>query len=701
MSLRTRLLLTSLATLAVGLGALLVVGNVLLAARVQAETTSLLQARAEAQVAALSVAGGRLVARESPNDGRARPPVVGLRPRSRGRAPGRGVAAARPRGRGARARPHPGRARRARRHPPARRPSAPGRIPAARSSSGCRSTRWSACSRRCCSARSCSPRWCCWPAGSRSAARSTARCGRSAQMTAEAEDWGAHDLDRRFELGPPRDELTALAATLDGLLGRIAASRRHEQRFAAEVAHELRTPVAGLRARAELALRARGAGATAEREAALRAVVDDAARLDRDDRRAAGGRPARARPVVRDRRPRRARARGRGRRGRRARRPARGRGRARDRAPRARTARRERAPPRARARVAGGLGGRRLRPPRRPRRRRRPRPGARRARLRTRRARDRSDENANGAGLGLAARAAPGALVRRRRRRRPGPRRLLRAGAARRLNGGQAPFRPAGATLPSMSTHSATARPAPGLGRQMLNKVPEVTLFFWIIKIMCTTVGETAADYLNENLGFGLTNTTYVTGALLAVLLLAQFRLRRYVPAVYWAVVVVISVFGTLITDNLSDGYNVPLTTSTPDLRRDPGDRLRRLVRRRAHAVDPHDRHDAPRVLLLARDPLHVRARHRGRRPGGREARPRLRGLDRDLRRPDRRWSRSPTTCCKLNPILSFWLAYILTRPLGASIGDEMSQHSKKYGGLNLGTTGTSLHLPRLHPRRS
>ena len=58
----------------------------------------------------------------------------------------------------------------------------------------------------------------------------------------------------------------------------------------------------------------------------------------------------------------------------------------------------------------------------------------------------------------------------------------------------------------------------------MLNKVPEVTLFFWIIKIMCTTVGETAADYLNDNLGFGLTNTTYFTGALLAVLLLAQFR---------------------------------------------------------------------------------------------------------------------------------------------------------------------------------
>ena len=84
-----------------------------------------------------------------------------------------------------------------------------------------------------------------------------------------------------------------------------------------------------------------------------------------------------------------------------------------------------------------------------------------------------------------------------------------------------------------MST-TAQTRPASRLGRTMLNKVPEVTLFFWVIKIMCTTVGETAADYLNVNLGFGLTKTTYVTGILLVVLLAIQFRLRRYVPVVYW-----------------------------------------------------------------------------------------------------------------------------------------------------------------------
>src|SRR3954464_6082692 len=111
---------------------------------------------------------------------------------------------------------------------------------------------------------------------------------------------------------------------------------------------------------------------------------------------------------------------------------------------------------------------------------------------------------------------------------------------------------------------NAADEPPTSLGRKMLNKVPEVTVFFWVIKVLCTTVGETAADYVNDNLGFGLTNTTIVSGALLAVLLLVQFRLRRYVPAAYWAVVVVISVFGTLITDNMTDAHNVPLTTSTP-----------------------------------------------------------------------------------------------------------------------------------------
>jgi uncharacterized membrane-anchored protein len=95
--------------------------------------------------------------------------------------------------------------------------------------------------------------------------------------------------------------------------------------------------------------------------------------------------------------------------------------------------------------------------------------------------------------------------------------------------------------------------------RQMLNKVPEITLYFWLIKVLCTTVGETFADNLNENLGLGLTNTSYLMGALLIAVLVFQFRARRYVPGIYWLAVVLISVVGTLVSDNLVENYGVTL----------------------------------------------------------------------------------------------------------------------------------------------
>lgn len=76
-----------------------------------------------------------------------------------------------------------------------------------------------------------------------------------ATMTRQAADWSEHDLDRRFALGPPTDELTELAGTLDELLDRLAASLRHEQRLSAEISHELRTPLAAIVAEAQYALR--------------------------------------------------------------------------------------------------------------------------------------------------------------------------------------------------------------------------------------------------------------------------------------------------------------------------------------------------------------------------------------------------------------------------------------------------------------
>jgi len=81
-----------------------------------------------------------------------------------------------------------------------------------------------------------------------------ASLGPVVRMTRQAAEWSEHDLDHRFALGAPDDELTELAATLDGLLDRLAASLRHERRFSAELSHELRTPLARVLAESELAL---------------------------------------------------------------------------------------------------------------------------------------------------------------------------------------------------------------------------------------------------------------------------------------------------------------------------------------------------------------------------------------------------------------------------------------------------------------
>src|SRR4051812_20843183 len=97
----------------------------------------------------------------------------------------------------------------------------------------------------------------------------------------------------------------------------------------------------------------------------------------------------------------------------------------------------------------------------------------------------------------------------------------------------------------------------------ILSKVPEVTIYFWIIKILATTVGETAADFLNDTLNLGLTVTTIVMSVAFVVVLAYQFRARRYVPWLYWLTVVLISVVGTLITDNLTDRFGISLKLTT------------------------------------------------------------------------------------------------------------------------------------------
>lgn len=234
------------------------------------------------------------------------------------------------------------------------------------------------------------------------------------------------------------------------------------------------------------------------------------------------------------------------------------------------------------------------------------------------------------------------------------------------------------------TVNAPSARPA-----DLWSKVPEVTAFFWIIKVLATTVGETAADYLNTALHFGLTGTTLVMSVFLILALVAQFRTRRYVPAIYWLTIVFISVVGTLITDNLTDHFSVSLWVSSGLFAAALAATFFAWYRREGtlsiHSIFTPRREAFYWLTILftfalgtATGDLMAEKLSLGYLPSALLFAGMI-GVVALVQRLGR-----------LSPVLTFWLAYILTRPLGASIGDYLSQ-DKDLGGLGLGTTTTSL----------
>lgn len=232
-------------------------------------------------------------------------------------------------------------------------------------------------------------------------------------------------------------------------------------------------------------------------------------------------------------------------------------------------------------------------------------------------------------------------------------------------------------------THTASLRVP-----EMLNKVPEVTLIFWAIKIMSTTVGETGADYLAVHVGLGTTVTGAVMVCFLAIALGFQLRMRRYVPAIYWLTVVLVSVVGTQITDALTDKLEISLYVSTVGFAVALAITFtvwywseRTLL---VHTIVTTRRELFYWGAILFTFALGTAA--------GDLATEAL-GLGFNL---------GVVLFGALiaviagayslgaNPVLTFWLAYILTRPLGASLGDLLSQ-SRNYGGFGLGTPQTSV----------
>jgi len=225
---------------------------------------------------------------------------------------------------------------------------------------------------------------------------------------------------------------------------------------------------------------------------------------------------------------------------------------------------------------------------------------------------------------------------------------------------------------------------------RLLVKVPQVTIFFWVIKILCTTVGETFADYLNNTLGFGLNGTTVFTVIALVAALFFQFRSKTYSPVLYWLVVVLISIAGTLFTDNLTDNLNISLLTSSIVwailLGLTFGAWYRSEKTLSIHSIYTNRREAFYWLTILFTFAL-------GTGVGDLIAERFNLGYGVSffifagvIALTSVLWKFNV-----INHVFAFWAVYVVTRPLGASIGDQMAQHDPKYGGWGLGTTKTSL----------
>lgn len=236
-----------------------------------------------------------------------------------------------------------------------------------------------------------------------------------------------------------------------------------------------------------------------------------------------------------------------------------------------------------------------------------------------------------------------------------------------------------------MIAHSQTAtRSRP----RTLSKVPEITLWFWVIKILCTTVGESFADFINLALGVGLLPTAFIFTIISVGVLSFQVVLHRYHPGTYWLAVVLASITGTLYTDLLTDEAGVPLWVSSLVFSLTLAIVFLIWYTKEKslsiHSITTPAREVFYWLTVLVTFALGTALGDwtlelTGWGPGLSVLLPFiLIGIIATL------WKFGA------NPILAFWIAYVLTRPLGANIGDWLALTPEE-GGLGIGTLGTSL----------
>lgn len=222
----------------------------------------------------------------------------------------------------------------------------------------------------------------------------------------------------------------------------------------------------------------------------------------------------------------------------------------------------------------------------------------------------------------------------------------------------------------------------------MLNKVPQITAFFWIIKVLATTVGETLADFLGTGLGLGLINTSFVMSGLFLIALAIQLMCKRYIPAIYWTVVVLISIVGTLVSDTLVDKLGISLQTTSIAFSCALA-LVFVLWYVSEKTLSVHWIATTRRELFYWAAILFTFAL--GTSAGDLLAEKSGAGYALAVLIFASMIALTALAyyVFKINGVLAFWMAYILTRPLGASTGDLLAQ-ARKAGGLGLGTTITS-----------
>ncbi|MFJ9566656.1 hypothetical protein ACIRQQ_42315 [Streptomyces fuscichromogenes] len=224
--------------------------------------------------------------------------------------------------------------------------------------------------------------------------------------------------------------------------------------------------------------------------------------------------------------------------------------------------------------------------------------------------------------------------------------------------------------------------------RPRVNRLPEVTVRFWIIKMLWTTVGETSADLLDEKAGLGLTGVSVLMTALLAVVLGVQFRTGAHRAGVYWPAVALTSVVGMLVSRNLTDAMRVSPETGTTVLALVLAAVFVVWYRRERtlslHSIDTASREAFYWLAVLLTFALGTAA---GDLVSARSGFGPL--LSAVLLGPVIAAVALAHLALDLDAVWSFWIAYILTRPLGAAIGACLSQPTRD-GGLSLGPVATS-----------